>query len=45
MQSAAKHLARFIAYALCAAPRQMLRYTLHDKYLSFIYALFYRLAA
>jgi hypothetical protein len=31
MQSAAKHLARFVAYALITAPREMLRYAQHDK--------------
>jgi hypothetical protein len=31
MQSAAKHLARFVADALVTAPREMLRYALHDK--------------
>jgi hypothetical protein len=31
MQSAAKHLARFVAMTLITAPREMLRYALHDQ--------------
>jgi len=31
MQSVAKHLARFVAYTLITAAREMLRYALHDR--------------
>ena len=31
MQRVAQHLARFVAYVLVTAPREMLRYALHDQ--------------
>nr|GFD23556.1 hypothetical protein [Tanacetum cinerariifolium] len=35
--SAAKHLARFVAYALITAPREMLHCALHDDLFLFLY--------